>query len=185
MKKNAPVSFTVQVGEKWLANHPDVELTDLADEAIRFSFRGSATPVEDIRIEQREHELAGGLGPFLDLQNGIDTTFQALRARLVSSIWPDGQPDADTPEAKAEQEEAIQTAWKADNSREKRGLVEMQNMAERIRFIAAWAVMIEDAPEGWADIATKPLDRNTLGWIRRAFADAAEDDTRGKTQPSA
>jgi len=170
---------------RWVAKTANCVLTDDGEDAQWFQVTTSVPPAAQLRIERREHELAGGLKKFLDLHAGVEGAYKQLELQLASHIWPGGRPDRKTVEEAKAQSEAIEIAFRADDSQLKNGYESLMEMVGRISFLAAWPDIVVDAPSGWADLASKDMSRHVVQWMQSAYLEAVGDAVRGKTQPSA
>ena len=145
---------------------------------VRFTFRLDATMADLIKIERRVDEVNEGIGETVDLDSAIDRLWRSMRQRFEAEVWPDGRPKAMTTEDDREQERLIDQLYLSpDNDRERLILNRMHMMRDRQRVAAEWSIMIVGPPDGWADIATKPLRPGVAEAIALAYMDARQKAT--------
>ena len=75
-------------------------------------------------------------------------------------------------------------ALEADESREKRGLLQMEDLHGRLVYLSNWPALFKDGPDGWGDLAECAVPDSILGWIRAAHGAAVLEIAAGKPQPS-
>lgn len=156
--------------ERWLG--VDGELKEEESEAAVFRFRRSATPLERRQIEMVLHDMMpNGIAGWVDLQRGIEKRRERINQKAIDRIWPEGRPDVTGADLLA-QRETIAKEWEnfIDHP-----LVDqlgvLTNMAENLRFYAAWQVLGVNHPEGWDTLHDRDdLDDDTI----RAIEDAWE-----------
>jgi hypothetical protein len=182
------VSFIVGIGlptpQKWLA--ATGQIVDSPEDAVRFTVRTSLSPRVELQVEMDQHELVGGLEAYLDLEEGITRTYSKLRAELEARVWGDTPPEDLDEEGQKQADELIEQAYRDDSSTTKLGLERMQQIRERVQFMAAWPHIVVDPPAGWEDLANREgLPTTIVDWIHRANNRAVDEVTQGKVRPSA
>jgi hypothetical protein len=187
--QNETVTFTVPIAgaageEQWIKHGEPWALTTDEAEAATFEFRTSLKVRDQIPSKMRMHELAGGLSAYLDLETGLDNVRTALRNRLSAQVWPEGRPEADTPDDRKVQDELLEAALEADDSREKKGLVAMEELHGRLVYLANWPSLFVKGPPGWEDLAETGVPDSILGWVRVMHSRAVLDFASGKAPPS-
>lgn len=155
------------------------------EEAASFSFHRTPTVLEQHAIDVKVHDLAGGLAKWAELQAGLEGAERTHQARLEAALWPDGVPEASSPQELLELEARLAAAHELDESPLKAALVSMRTLTGRLRLMARWSVLFVDGPPGWEDIAQVPLELDTLNRVARAWSTALEDYEQGKAPPSA
>ncbi len=171
----------------------DRQLVDDPATAVEFTLNRSPLARERHRIDVRLHSLAGGLDEWLDLQQGIDLARTRLRSQVVDLAFPDGLPEATSPEELAAVDKALDEAWDRADLRLRSGLLQMTALARRLDFLARWAVLFVSATvngspvDGWQDVAELELSEAALDalWLSHDDALTQEAAASGKAQPSA
>lgn len=162
-------------------------------EAVRFTLRASPLVRERLTIDQRVHALAGGLGEWLDLQEGIEKTRAALRAEITRVLGKDADAQPGTPEERTEQEAELEKAWVKTDRKLRAGFAEMMGLSRRLEWMARWAVLFVSAEvagqsvEGWTDVAEVELDDAAMDalWSCHEAALTQDEADSGKAPPSA
>ena len=189
-----PIAFSVPLrlvnsstgealGPRWLG--PTGTPVESEANAVVFQMHRSPTPREGLRIERREHELAGGLRDYLEVQNGAQAAPFALIRLLERELWPAGRPERVDKADEIRDDAALDVAWRASDSLEKQYFAEANGVLERLGFIARWAVLIVSPPAGWEDIADREMPEPQLYAIIAAHAAAMAPVQLGKQPPSA
>lgn len=183
------ITFTVPIGtaepQKYLAATPEYALTSMEDEAAVFELRTSFTPLQNLKIQRLEHEIAGGLSEYLDLQIGIERITTSIRNQVNKALWPGGLPEDPSPEDAEEQQQQFGAHLATLDTGETRALSELRDMMDRVAFLAAWPTAVITCPPGWETLHEKVMSPYVIGWMRNAYATAAAADIAGKLPPSA
>lgn len=184
--KRQPVTFKVKTtaddgAPRWLT--PEAELVEDEMAAAVFTFRRSPTGLDSRKIRDKTHEYAGGLSEFAEVQSAAEGARLLVLDAVEATLWPDGRPDAEG-QARTAQLTAIDAAWDAHRSADKTAWVELSDQVEEWRWWARWAVLAEDVPEGWEEIALVPLEPAIRMVIWNAWMTAHREDTAGKARSS-
>lgn len=159
--------------KKWLA--PNRAWTQDEAEALLLRARRSVRMGARPRVEQRCHELAGGLRAWLDMTVSEQDIWSNRLLAYSAAIWPDGRPKVESPAQEREQEALLQKAWEADRSDLATGLVHLRHTIQQIRFLATWPDIVVDAPRGWEDLRELPDDPpGLLDMLVRAYNAAVD-----------
>ena len=181
---SATAKFENDDGEavvKYLA--PDGTFTESKDAAVKFRLHASATMGERTRIEIRKHDLAGGYQDWADLTGAVSRGMMRMAGKLEKLIWPDGKPEAKGKE-RMEQIEAIDKAWRESDDIEIENLRGLQILQRRIDFMAAWDVLVVEAPEGWRNLSERDDGEMVFNAIWRSYDETMGAYEQGKQQPS-
>ena len=157
----------------------------MEDEAALFVLRTSFTPLQNLKIQRLEHEIAGGLSEYLDLQIGIERITASIRNQINTALWPGGVPEDPTAEDALEMEQQFNERLRGMDTGETRALSELRDMMDRVAFLAAWPTAVITCPPGWKTLHEKVMSPYVIGWMRNAYATAAAEDIAGKLPPSA
>jgi hypothetical protein len=158
------------------------------EEAQRFTLFRSPSVAERARAEMIAHEVAGGLDAWTDLQTGLDRVRSTLRESIRKRLWPEGMPEAKTPEESKKLEEQFAEAWAQDDSDERAYFQQLQGMNDRIEFIARWEVTsgVRDGqdrhvmPREWRELRHREIDNDTFYAIWTAYNEATAGVIAGK-----
>jgi hypothetical protein len=137
---------------------------------------------DTLKIEVALDDVSGGIDQTVDLEQGIDLLRARLSAKYEQAVWPDGRPKAATPTEREQQEELINLQYILDSSTDRSALKRMERLREAHRVCAEWGVLIVHPPEGWADLANRPLRKGFAEAIVEVYTTAkyAEHVARGK-----
>ncbi len=159
--------------------------------AIRFEHYAAPTIYELGRIEEFQHDAAGGLAAWLDLHTGIERTRARVVEEIEAELWPPtptnqragrhtSRPEA-TGRAAGEHIRMLNEAWAKVDSKTMRGLQVMTNRMDRIIFCAEWRTLIHAPFPGWEDIGAREWpDYLVFVWVWKAWLSARQDARKGK-----
>jgi len=120
------------------------------EEAVWFSFYVEPTARERQAIQRGLYDLAGGMAPYLQLMRERDRVTATIRQQ-VDQTAKERALDKEDPEV-------FQAIWEQfADTYEMMLLTEIGRNVDSMTFGAAWPVMGIDLPDGWRNIADKPL----------------------------
>jgi len=177
--------FVVRLSKTtWMG--PDGKPVEDEQQAQRFELYRSPTMAEKMRAEKLAHEIAGGLAEWIDLQTGLEKVRATLRGDIIKRVWPEGMPDAKTPEETRALEAKFMEAWAQDDSEERKLFQSLNGMNDRIDFMARWEVtLLPTMPRDWRELRNRYLDDDAFYALWFAYNEAAAGVTAGKEKPSA
>ena len=126
--------------------------------AIQVTYFRARRMSEAHAIDERLHDLAGGLAKWVDIQRGIKARQTELRRLVAAEAFPDGTGDRSEPEKEA----ALDTFLRTFDHSVKDQIMELLAMVRRLEFLAGWPNLMvsvsvaatDGAPlPGWKDIA--------------------------------
>ena len=152
--------------------------------AAWFTFYAGTTGADEARIPRRRHELAGGLGLYLDLQGGADAAWRRMNETaqeqapesVLKAVDEDGQRDT-----------VPLSNWMRFGCPELYGgWDEITGTLYRIRMVARMEALIVTAPTAYLPIPDLTFVAHER-WdaLLQAYAVAVERYAKEKAQPSA
>lgn len=124
--------------------------------ALRVRFRTLPTMQESMRIERIADAILGGTRASVELDLQIQAQWGLLLAKYTRALWPDGRPEAQSPEEAEEQERAINALY-ANDLVDRFVLQRLRTQHENATVMAEWEVLIDHCPKGWEVLSTQRL----------------------------
>lgn len=150
---------------------------------VSFTVRADPTMLDEIKIERRLDEVNGDIEGTVDLDRAISRQYARQRAEFVTSLWPEGRPEARTTADRDAQERLIDLLYYSEENEVPRLVLQrMTSLRDRQRVAAEWPILALSPPEGWEDVATRPCRVGVVEAIARAYLRARQefDTSSGK-----